>query len=81
MAAPLNEELVAAAFSAMLQRPVVTQQEYEKRRHEPEFSTVEELNYERLSETVYTPAAGSSYREIGGQKEYAVFGHCVIQCP
>ena len=23
----------------------------------------------------------SSYREIGGQKDYAVFGHCVIQCP
>ena len=22
-----------------------------------------------------------SYREIGGQKDYAVFGHCVIQCP
>eukprot|EP00731_Ephydatia_muelleri_P006868 Em0003g1116a len=21
------------------------------------------------------------YREIGGQKDYAVFGHCVIQCP
>ena len=23
----------------------------------------------------------STYREIGGQKDYAVFGHCVIQCP
>ena len=22
----------------------------------------------------------TSYREIGGQKDYAVFGHCVIQC-
>ena len=22
-----------------------------------------------------------TYREIGGQKDYAVFGHCVIQCP
>ena len=22
-----------------------------------------------------------SYREIGGQKDYAVFGHCVIRCP
>ena len=22
-----------------------------------------------------------SYREIGDQKDYAVFGHCVIQCP
>eukprot|EP00731_Ephydatia_muelleri_P022264 Em0014g855a len=22
-----------------------------------------------------------AYREIGGQKDYAVFGHCVIQCP
>ena len=54
-----NEGLVAAGFSAMLQRPVITQQEYEKRRHEPEFAKVEELNYERLSETVYTPAAGS----------------------
>ena len=21
------------------------------------------------------------YREIGGQKDYAVFGHCVIRCP
>ena len=21
------------------------------------------------------------YQEIGGQKDYAVFGHCVIQCP
>ena len=47
-----NEGLVAAAFSAMLQRPVITQQEYEERRHEPEFSTVEELTYERMSETV-----------------------------
>ena len=23
----------------------------------------------------------ATYREIGGQKDYAVFGHCVIQCP
>ena len=23
----------------------------------------------------------AAYREIGGQKDYAVFGHCVIQCP
>ena len=23
----------------------------------------------------------SSYQEIGGQKDYAVFGHCVNQCP
>ena len=22
----------------------------------------------------------NTYREIGGQKDYAVFGHCVIQC-
>ena len=22
-----------------------------------------------------------TYRENGGQKDYAVFGHCVIQCP
>ena len=26
------------------------------------------------------PIAGT-YREIGGQKDYAVFGHCVILCP
>ena len=23
----------------------------------------------------------TAYREIGGQKDYAVFGHCVIPCP
>ena len=58
-AAQSNEGLVAAAFSAMLQRPVITQQEYKKRGHEPEFAKVEELNYEYLLETVFTSAAGS----------------------
>eukprot|EP00731_Ephydatia_muelleri_P020018 Em0012g843a len=43
----------------MLKRPVITEQEYEKRRHEPEFSKVEELNYEQLSQTVYASATGS----------------------
>ncbi|KAL5489378.1 hypothetical protein EMCRGX_G018467 [Ephydatia muelleri] len=54
-----NEELVAAAFSAMLNRRVITEQEYKKRRHEPEFSKVEELNYDLLSQTVYASATGS----------------------
>ena len=69
MAAPANEGLVAAAFSAILQRPVITQQEYEERRHEPEFSTVEELTYERMSETVFTSAAGSFGDILGGSGE------------
>ena len=61
-----NEGLVAAAFSAILQRPVVTQQEYENRRHELELVKVEEMNDERLSETVYTSAAGSFGDVFGG---------------
>ena len=53
-----NAKLAAAALSALLQRPVITQQEYEERRHEPEYATVEVLDYERLAETVYTTAMG-----------------------
>ena len=33
------------------------------------------------SQIKYYEIAYASYREIGGQKDYAVFGHCVIQCP
>ena len=58
-----TDGLVAAAFSVMLQRPVITEQEYEERRHEPEFSKVEELKYEDLSEAVYASAT-TSYGDV-----------------
>ena len=63
-----TDGLVAAAFSVMLQRQVITEQEYEERRHEPEFSKVEELKYEDLSEAVYasaTSSVGDVLRESG----------------
>ena len=34
-----------------------------------------------LLSSKYRNPQDMSYREIGGQKDYAVFGHCVIQCP
>lgn len=53
-----TDDLTAAAFSAALERPVVTQGEYERRKHEPQFSQVETLDVKKIAELSFEPATG-----------------------
>ena len=42
---------------------------------------ITEVTYATFESNFYAGWVHTTYREIGGQKDYAVFGHCVIQYP
>ena len=50
--------LIASALSAALMRTVVTEEEYERRRHEPQFARVETLDLQKIADLSYEPATG-----------------------
>ena len=51
-------DLIAAAFSAAFDRPVVTEAEYKRRKHEPLFAQAETLDLDKVADLSYEPAAG-----------------------
>lgn len=53
-----HDKLVAAAFSAVLNYPVVTEAEYFQRRHEPLFQNAQTLDLENFTSMTYEPARG-----------------------
>ncbi len=53
-----TDSLVAAAFSAAFERPVVTNAEYQRRKDEPQFANVETLDIDKVAELSYEPATG-----------------------
>ena len=54
----VSNKLVAAALSAALERSIVTREEYEERKHEPQFAYVDTLDLAKFSELSYAPAFG-----------------------
>ena len=61
-------DLIAAAFSAAYDRPVVTEAEYKRRKHEPLFAQAETLDLDKVADLSYEPAAGifgGVYKENG----------------
>ena len=52
-------DLIAAAFSAAFDCPVVTEAEYKRRKHEPLFAQAETLDLGKVADLSYEPAAGS----------------------
>ena len=68
---PQNDELtsvdlIAAAFSAAFDRPVVTKAEYERRKTEPCFATTETLGLDEITSLSYEPARGN-YGDVFGE--------------
>lgn len=51
-------DLIAAALSAAFERTVVTEEVYERRKHEPQFANVEKLDLQELAVLSYEPATG-----------------------
>ena len=50
--------LIASALSAAFMRTVVTEEEYERRRLEPQFASVETLDLQKMADLIYEPATG-----------------------
>ena len=63
---PPDSQLVAAALSAAFHRPVVTQEVYQRRKHELQFARVETLDLQRLADLSYEPATGK-YGNVFGE--------------
>lgn len=61
-----NVDLIAAAFSAAFDRPVVTKAEYERRKTEPCFATTETLGLDEITSLSYEPARGN-YGDVFGE--------------
>ena len=53
-----TNDLTAAAFSAALDRPVVTEAEYDQNKDDPYFAEVEVLDLPKISSYSYEPAFG-----------------------
>ncbi len=53
-----SSNIIAAAFSAAFERPVVTSAEYEQRKHEPQFAQVETLDLDKVAELSFEPVIG-----------------------
>lgn len=55
-----NSDFLSAAFSAALERPVVTYAEYERRKHEPQFANVavETIDVKKVGELSFEPVKG-----------------------
>ena len=51
-------DLIAAAFSAAFDRPVVTEAEYKRRKKEPLFAQAETLDLDKITDLSYEPATG-----------------------
>ena len=63
-------DLIAAAFSAALDRPVVTRAEFNRRKGEPLFANAECLSLDTVAELCYEPAfgkCGNVYGENGAK--------------
>ena len=60
-------DLIAAAFSAAFDRPVVTEAEYKRRKHEPLFAQAETLDLDKVADLSYEPAAGS-FGDVYGER-------------
>ncbi len=54
----VSDELVAAALSAAYERRVVTREEYERHKYEPQFAFAETLDSAKLAELNFAPAFG-----------------------
>ena len=50
--------LIAAALSASFKRTVVTEEEYERRKHEPLFARAEKLDLQKMADLSFEPATG-----------------------
>ena len=62
--------LIATALSAAYKRTVVTEEEYERRKHEPLFAKVEKLDVQKMADLTYEPATGKFgdvFGESGGK--------------
>ena len=53
-----QDKFIAAAFSAALNYPVVTEVEYTQRRHEPLFQNAQTLDLDKITSMIYEPAKG-----------------------
>ena len=61
-----KNELLAAALSAAFDEMVVTREEYDRRKNEPEFSTVESLDFRFFEKLCYEPVKGQ-YGDVFGE--------------
>ena len=62
-------EILTAALSAAFERKVVTKEEYDRRRHEAEFSNAETLDLGCFEKLCYEPAKGQFGDEFGENGE------------
>ena len=61
-----KNELLAAALSAAFDEKVVTKEEYDRRKDEPEFGTVESLDIRFFEKLCYEPVKGQ-YGDVFGE--------------
>ena len=60
-----KNELLAAALSSAFDEKVVTKEEYDRRKDEPEFGTVESLDIRFFEKLCYEPVKGQ-YGDVFG---------------
>ena len=61
-----KNELIAAALSAAFDKKILTKQEYDRKRSEPEFSNAESLDLRFFEKLCYEPVKGQ-YGDIFGE--------------